>query len=221
MVKHLDIYRGKLLEFDFYSKVMLLLEECLLPLQPYDMICYGVGSIQDSIAAKYQFILALIIKDLLDIKGSVSIFDPVMTCLDKEVCRYYGIDVISINENCKRTVYKPTLFYMPHCAKQLYNNTISVNWSYDNLRNVILIGNDFEGCYVGSQLERDLRKECPYLIPASTIVKSYVFPSELFEINNVFNNTSIQYFPEYSIPKDTSDPFWEKVPFWQDSDDNK
>ncbi|CAO3620542.1 unnamed protein product [Cunninghamella blakesleeana] len=184
------------------------------------MVCYGIGSMQNSIPAKYQFILALTIKDLLNIKGTVSIFDPAMTNLDKEACEHYGISVVAINEHCKRTVYKPTLFYMPHCAKQLYNNTISVNWSYENLKNVILIGNDFEDCYIGSQLERDLRKECPYLIPACTIIKSIVFPSELFEINNVFNNISIQYFPESGIPKDKNDTFWANVPFWQDSDDD-
>lgn len=47
-----------------------------------------------------------------------------------------------------------------------------------------------------------------------------MFPSELFEINNVFNNTSIQYFPESKIPKDKSDSFWANIPFWQDSDEN-
>ena len=48
----------------------------------------------------------------------------------------------------KRSVQKPTLFYMPHCGRGLYSNTLSANWNKDKLGNVIIIGNRFD-MYVG------------------------------------------------------------------------
>ncbi|KAI7854565.1 hypothetical protein BDC45DRAFT_535569 [Circinella umbellata] len=178
------------------------------------MICYGIGSIQHSKNAQYQFILALLIRDILeDYVDKVSIYDPVMTELDKELSKSHNIHVIDINEDGKRTVSKPTLFYMPHCGRGLYSNTLSVNWDKQSLPNVIMIANRFD-MYVGSQLERDLRRECPYLIPAVELVEYTSFPKE-FDDNKVFNDLSIITFPKDKV-NGTTDDFWNNVPIEQE-----
>ncbi|KAI9320152.1 SRR1-domain-containing protein, partial [Dichotomocladium elegans] len=121
-----------------------------VPTKPHDMICYGLGSIQHCKNAQYQFVLALLIWDLLkvSIPGEVSIYDPVMTTLDKELCLAHKVSVIDKNEEGKRSVSKPTLFYMPHCGRGLYSNTLSANWDRKSLEKVILLGNRFD-MYVG------------------------------------------------------------------------
>lgn len=76
------------------------------------------------------------------------IFDPVMTDLDKELCELHNIEVIKENESGKRSVTKETLFYMPHCGRGLYSNTLSANWSSEQLPLLTFVGNNFD-MYVG------------------------------------------------------------------------
>lgn len=137
------------------------------------------------------------------------IFDPVMTELDKEVCKLHDFDIIEENEDGRRPVTKPTLFYMPHCGRGLYSNTLCSNWSPEQLPLVTIIGNRFD-MYVGSQLQRDLIRECPYLIPAVDILKVVSFPKE-FDNNQIFNDLSIQTFPKDVINK-LEAAFWTNVP---------
>ncbi|KAG1411862.1 hypothetical protein G6F58_008330 [Rhizopus delemar] len=132
------------------------------------------------------------------------IFDPVMTELDKELCKVNGIEIIKEDEQGKRSIKQSTLFYMPHCGRGLYSNTLSANWNKDQLPLVTIIGNRFD-MYVGSQLEKDLIRECPYLIPAVDILDMISFPKE-FDNNQVFNDLSIQTFP---AEKATTE-FWDK-----------
>ncbi|KAI8143279.1 hypothetical protein BJV82DRAFT_612183 [Fennellomyces sp. T-0311] len=199
--------RETLTSSSFYKDLLEILERDLVPTKPCDMICYGIGSMQHSKNAQFQFVLALIIRDLLKIPGKMSIYDPVMTNLDNELSKSHNIEVITTNEDGKRTVSEPTLFYMPHCGRGLYSNTLSANWNTRSLPNVIMIANRFD-MYVGSQLERDLRRECPYLIPAVEWVDCVSFPKE-FDDNKVFNDLSVITFPKDKVDavKD-----WDNVP---------
>lgn len=45
----------------------------------------------------------------------------------------------------KRLATKPTLFYLMHCGKALYNNLLWKNWSTQCLPRMIIIGNSFNG----------------------------------------------------------------------------
>ncbi|KAI9248808.1 SRR1-domain-containing protein [Phascolomyces articulosus] len=204
------LFRETLIDSHFYKDLIDILEQHLLPTKPQEMICYGIGSMQYSKNAQYQFILALLIRDMLkEHVNKVSIYDPVMTELDKELSKAHNIEAIDTNEDGKRRVFKPTLFYMPHCGRGLYSNTLSVNWDKQSLSNVIMIANRFD-MYVGSQLERDLRRECPYLIPAAELVEYASFPKE-FDDNKVFNDLSVIAFPKNKV-ECVKDTFWETVP---------
>lgn len=46
-------------------------EEHLLSTTPFDIICYGIGSVQKSKNAQYQFVLALILRELLKVKNYI------------------------------------------------------------------------------------------------------------------------------------------------------
>jgi hypothetical protein len=64
-------------------------------------------------------------------------------------------------------------------------------------------------CFLFSQLEKDLKRECPYLIPAVDIVKAISFPPE-FDNNQIFNDLSIQTFPLEKLSK-VDESFWTTV----------
>ncbi|CAO3615714.1 unnamed protein product [Mucor hiemalis] len=197
VLSNIHYYRKALLNSIFYKDLTVIFEKYLLPLKQVDIVCYGIGSMQKTKNAQYQFVLALILRDLLKISGTMYIFDPVMTDLDKELCQLHNIEIIKENESGKRSVTKETLFYMPHCGRGLYSNTLSANWSSNQLPLLTFVGNNFD-MYVGSQLEKDLIRECPYLIPAVDILKVVSFPRE-FDNNQIFNDLSIQTFPKDKI----------------------
>ncbi|KAI8064561.1 SRR1-domain-containing protein [Gongronella butleri] len=195
LLKLLQRYRDTLTDCAFYEKTLPLIEERVATREIKDIVCYGIGSMEDSIPARYQFMLILLLQDKIKHTGAIYIFDPVMTAADKEVCAHYGLQVIDTNEDCKRRVDCATLFYMPHCTREHYNNVLAANWEPELLAHITLIGNDLTDMYVTSQSDRVLREKCPFLLPASAILQSIPFPAHLFDINNVFNNTSIQFFP--------------------------
>ncbi|ORX56172.1 SRR1-domain-containing protein [Hesseltinella vesiculosa] len=184
-------YRETLLACAFYDQLLTSVQDHLLTRDIKDIVCYGIGSMEDSIPARYQFMLILLLKERLKIPGQIFIYDPVMSNLDKQVSEHYGLKVISTNEDCKRQVSVSTLFYMPHCTREHYNNVLASNWDAEHLEHITLIGNDLTDI----QPDNVLQQKCPLLLKAAGLIQSIPFPAHLFDINNVFNNTSIQTFP--------------------------
>ena len=45
----------------------------------------------------------------------------------------------------KRLTKRPTVFYLMHCGKALYNNLLWRNWERDTLPLLTIIGNSFSG----------------------------------------------------------------------------
>ncbi|ESO04612.1 hypothetical protein HELRODRAFT_78679, partial [Helobdella robusta] len=76
-------------------------------------------------------------------KPSCHIYDPSFSACDLDVLKYFNFSIIQQNEECKRTVTRPTLFYMPHCGRPMYNNVLSSNWDKDRLGHVCILGNSF------------------------------------------------------------------------------
>ncbi|CAO3660659.1 unnamed protein product [Umbelopsis vinacea] len=98
VVQLLDRRREVLLDSSFYSDLLAILQDKLVPESPHDIICYGIGSIQESKNAQFQFVLALLMRDLLKLPGTVYIYDPIFTDLDMKVCEHYNMKLITINE---------------------------------------------------------------------------------------------------------------------------
>lgn len=49
------------------TELAVIFEKYLLPLKQVDIVCYGIGSMQKTKNAQYQFVLALILRDLLKV----------------------------------------------------------------------------------------------------------------------------------------------------------
>jgi len=100
--------------------------------------------------------------------SSCSVYDPVFSASECDALKELGFTVLTENEVCvthsfsiilfcsqfiasfslqegKRPVYQPTLFYLMHCGKALYNNLLWRNWTPQTLQNIIIIGNRFHG----------------------------------------------------------------------------
>lgn len=106
------------------------------------IVCYGLGSPSSNRNSRAQTGLLLHLQQLCP-AASVLLYDPVFCTDDENLFASYGFKVERLNEECaRRTSGRRTLFYMPHCSWEMYNNLLWANWSAEELSNVIVIGND-------------------------------------------------------------------------------
>ncbi|XP_063050279.1 SRR1-like protein [Engraulis encrasicolus] len=161
-----------------------------------ESVCYGLGSFSTCVTARYQLALLLLLLDALEIAVErCSVYDPVFSTSECETLRNLGFKVILENEEGKRAVHQPTLFYLMHCGKALYNNLLWRNWNCHDLVNLVVIGNSFLGIQERT-LQRELERDYPYLLTATGVCEETALPcSQRFL--DVFNDTSlIRFRPE-------------------------
>ncbi|KAF8935319.1 hypothetical protein BGZ47_009987 [Haplosporangium gracile] len=155
-----------------------------------DMICYGIGSIESSRNAQFQLAMALCLKEILQLPGTVSIFDPIMTSYDCQLVKHLGMKVLTGDGRSRQPVEVKTLYYMPHCPKGLYSLILETNWSRKCLDNLAILGNRFT-----MYDERQVSKQAPFILPGLSIAQISLFPAIKFEDNTVFNDLGFHCFP--------------------------
>ena len=95
------------------------------------------------------------------------IFDPVMTPFEAEFARERGCEVPGTHSSAELRVAKSTLFFMPHCPRQLYANVVSANWGADALQRVALLGNSFEAYVQARARTSSVRSLRVPMVPAA------------------------------------------------------
>ncbi|KAF9904275.1 sensitivity to red-light reduced protein [Linnemannia zychae] len=159
-----------------------------------DMICYGIGSIESSRNAQFQLAMALCLKEILQLSGTVSIFDPIMTNYDCQLVEHLGIKVLTGDGRSRQPVEVKTLYYMPHCPKGLYSLILETNWSRKCLNNLAILGNRFT-MYDESPSFKQVAKQAPFILPGLSIARISMLPAIKFEDNTVFNDLGFHCFP--------------------------
>jgi|SRR5882762_4427183 hypothetical protein len=96
-------------------------------------------------------------------RRKVSVYDPVFTGDDVELLRDLQLNCLRDNtarhrlsrrfdgilmlsffyQQVKYPLLKPTMLFMPHCDRNLYENILRENWTRARLRNMLLIANRF------------------------------------------------------------------------------
>lgn len=107
------------------------------------MVMYGIGSLESYESPRLQLSLAILMKRKFSWIGDIEVFDPILSATEARVLEALGCSVLSVNEQGRRCAIKPTLFYMPHCEAELYNNLLQANWGA-MLKRMVLFGNSFE-----------------------------------------------------------------------------
>ncbi|KAH0714545.1 hypothetical protein KY284_007450 [Solanum tuberosum] len=108
------------------------------------MVIYGIGSIESYEPPRLQLSLAILMKRMFSWIGEVEVFDPVISLAESKVLTALGCSVLTVNEQGRRQALRPTMFFMPHCDAELYENLLEANWRHDLLSNMTLFGNSFE-----------------------------------------------------------------------------
>ena len=71
---------------------------------------------------------------------------------------YYHCMFLPLNEYGRRTIDRPTLFFLPHCPAVLLNNILSANWTTANLNKILILGDSF------SAIKNDVTFGCKTLL---------------------------------------------------------
>lgn len=162
--------------------------------------CYGLGHIGECVTARYQLGLLLSLTNLLGIsKSQVMLFDPIFFEEEVEILSLLGFAVLSTNSECKDRVVRDktmskTLFFLPHCPKQMTNNLLWANWNPDYLPSCVLLCNSLESV-VERTTEKVLNEEAVFI---KTVVKKKIVTetplSNNFKYSDVFNDLSLHTF---------------------------
>jgi len=116
-----------------------------------DLLSYGIGNFTTCPIARYQLSFLIVLREkLADVCASCSVYDPMFSKHELEVLDRIDFSVIAENEEGKRKCNVPTVAFLPHCGKALYNNFVWKNIASGGggedgnlLKKVILIGNSF------------------------------------------------------------------------------
>ncbi|KAJ8285625.1 hypothetical protein GJAV_G00029020 [Gymnothorax javanicus] len=160
-----------------------------------DCVCYGLGSFSTCISSRYQLAMLILLLEMLEIPPvQCSMFDPVFTPAEHEVLQALGFTVLTVNEEGKRPVSRPTLFYLIHCGKALYNNLLWRNWSLQALPRLTIMGNSFHSIHERMVL-RDLQRDYSFIADIISACEETALPC-CPRYQDVFNDTVLLRFPQ-------------------------
>nr|XP_022899879.1 SRR1-like protein isoform X1 [Onthophagus taurus] len=191
--------------------------DCLGNKTVEEIVCFGLGRFSECVISRYQLALLLSFKETYSCK--VYVYDPIFSKNEIDLLLKLDFEVLNENTEGKFKVKGEglSLFYLPHCPKELSNNLVWSNWGL-NLSACIIISNSFNGI-----IERNNAKDLEN--KAGFICKILPYTLELAVINSfkyfeVFNDTAIHIFPINNL-KLISNDFWvisEKEPEYNSND---
>ena len=203
---------------DYLKSVFKTIRDCLelrkdkKPIR--EIICLGLGKFSECSISRFQFSFILSIAEEFNVE-SVKFFDPIFNKIEIDFLKLLNPNcIIEDNLEGKHSVSSNsvTLFYLPHCPKQITNNVLWKNWTFEQLKNTILLCNSFQNIVTASP-RRFLESNAGYLLRAL----DYIEETELvntFKYTDIFNDSSLHYFLEEKLLKLEPD-------FWTDNEEPK
>jgi hypothetical protein len=207
IINRIQVAREKLEKSSFYAEFLrqvqdpkfVALIEKVISTDPnhsqLQVVLYGVGRMEINEEPerdicrecnRTQLCLAILLRENFPWVNDIVVYDPVLSGLDQKAIHALGCTCLSVNENGRRTVDRPTLFFIPHCDVFLCENVLQANWTPANLNKIIILGNGFKDF-------KKHQKIYPYYLQAPTIKAILDSDHMLHEIplRRAFDNLSI------------------------------
>ncbi|KAJ2084300.1 hypothetical protein H4R24_000093 [Coemansia sp. RSA 988] len=139
--QHIEAVSDKksiLCQGEFHKKLANVLQ-ALNDFDPKEVVVYGIGTFSSE-QSQWQLALVLLLNQKFD--TPILAYDPASNSNDLAILAHFGIDAILENEQARRTAQRRTLFYMPHCERELYENVVEANSSSAaQLEMIAILGN--------------------------------------------------------------------------------
>ncbi|KAK9512258.1 hypothetical protein O3M35_000726 [Rhynocoris fuscipes] len=166
-----------------------------------EIVCYGIGNFSKSHAALYQ--LALLLQLKYHLKVPLHIYDPLFNTIEKEILEKLNLIIIDRNEEGKRKIYNNTVFFLPHCPLELFNNLLWINWGL-SLSKCVIIGNRHSSVITNTPSSSLI--DFYYVTRITPAVEEIDIPN-VFKFNDIFNDFAAHIFPLDKLNKVPAD-FW-------------
>lgn len=170
------------------------------------IICLGLGKLAECNISRHQLAFVRCLQRSLDFEGKIRYFDPVFTQQEKDILQLLEGIVLEENLEGKYIAGQNTLFFLPHCPKQISNNLLWKNWNLDQLGRVYLICNSFEQIITNSP-ERFLQNNARFILQIAKHTIEIPIENN-FKFTDIFNDTSFHYFDSTSLQSESFE-FWE------------
>ncbi|POI25837.1 hypothetical protein CIB84_010414 [Bambusicola thoracicus] len=220
VLRRLRDARDELLSSGFWAASAGAVREPLGSGRAWRCVCYGLGRFAACPAARLQLAFLLLLLEMLEVPpGHCFLFDPAFSELELAALEALGLHLLPENEEGKHsTAGSPTLFYMVHCGKALYNNLLWRNWSVGALSKMVIIGNSFKGIEE-RLLSRILERDYSYIAKILKGVEEVALPAHP-RYSDTFNDTSVHWFPAHKLER-LSAEVWEflEEPTYEECDD--
>ncbi|EXB62663.1 hypothetical protein L484_023959 [Morus notabilis] len=159
------------------------------------MVIYGIGSIESYENPRLQLSLALLLKSKFGWIGDIEVFDPILSATESRVLEFLGCSVLSINEQGRRKVQKPTMLFMPHCEAELYDNLLQENWRIEHLNNLVIFGNSFENYeQFVSEFKNSTVASARHMLSAQKFTEEFKIQTVLDDYFGAFHDSSWHFF---------------------------
>jgi len=114
-----------------------------------DVVCYGIGKFGQSKTSRLQLATFALLLNAFSspqhqkVCKNFYLYDPLLSTMEKEVAKAFGMKIIPHNEEGARAVRENchTLFLMPHCSSLLYQKVVERNWK--EISKISILGNSF------------------------------------------------------------------------------
>lgn len=198
----------ELLNSEFLQSAIKSVNNVLHQTKIEEIICLGIGRISECSIAKHQLAFISIIAKHLK-TPAIKFFDPIFTSSDKKLIELLNHQVLTDNKEGKYVADVPTLFYLPHCPKQITNNLLFSNWNPEHVKNLFLICNSFKSI-IEATPERFLRPNASFLLEINPFVTEVEIDNN-FKFSDIFNDFALHSFPAEKLQK-IPKSFWNHRP---------
>jgi hypothetical protein len=107
-----------------------------------------------------QLAFAILLREKFQWVNDIVVYDPLVPPVQQKAINAFNCTFLSVNEYGRRTVDRPTLFFMPNCSTFLVHNVLIANWTTTNLNKIIILGNSFK------EIKEWVQKDCPKYVRA-------------------------------------------------------
>ena len=159
------------------------------------IVCLGLGKVTSCRIARIQLYFLLALKNELGV-SEVQVSDPVFSEQEIDILsQEFGLEVVESNleGKFKASPDGQTLFYLPHCPKQLTNNLLWANWNRDSLSRSLLVGNSFKRI-----LTHNLKKTIESQAIFVDLCSEFTLETEIvnsYSSKDIFNDLSLHSWP--------------------------
>ncbi|SCV69155.1 BQ2448_2175 [Microbotryum intermedium] len=186
---------------------------------PTCAVCLGLGTLTASPKSQEQYLLLEALQDELGnlLNKPTEIYDPVFDPQDIEYLVGRGLLPLQTESTYPPSAQhdlvfdSPTLLYMPHCPRSLFDLLLERSWSRTGLKNLIILGNRLDMYDDPRHASATSSAKSPFIARAAPLFTIIALPPTKDHFQ-AFNDLALQWIPVEKLDQLPDDFFNKALP---------